>query len=367
MHGFGPSFFIVLFLSSAAFAQERVQDVGKLRLDLAAPEVPAFTALDVSPSKVSRPTTIKDLAAALSSGIGADGRIHNGLALEIAPLDFLITDSASNYVYQESKDSKAVPKLLERSALKTPPLSTSLLRSIRISVGSNVAGETTQKSTQIAIALRAGVGYNADLDADYAYCLASFLSPPPRREGAAPPPPGPKVGSEKKTPGIDFCRDAFLAAHTAVTAVEGAVAVIWAGPPGDDHIYRLQWSQGTTWLSLSYGFNSTSVADVNKTVDDLTKPGTLFDDKALREARQKLSFLGFEPILFTKIDLNAAASGSSDHQITGRIVGRFPLKAKEWSIFLETGVEWKLESAAKTRSYPLALGGAISASVTARG
>ena len=51
----------------------------------AAPESPAFTFLGVSPTRISQPGAVRELGAELLSAIGADGRVRQGFALEIAP------------------------------------------------------------------------------------------------------------------------------------------------------------------------------------------------------------------------------------------------------------------------------------------
>lgn len=51
----------------------------------AVPESPAFTFLGVTPNLVSRPASVRDLAAALLSGIGPNGAVQQGFALELTP------------------------------------------------------------------------------------------------------------------------------------------------------------------------------------------------------------------------------------------------------------------------------------------
>jgi hypothetical protein len=47
------------------------------------PESPAFTFLSVTPAKVTRPATAKDLAAAITNAIDGEGRLQQGLAFEL--------------------------------------------------------------------------------------------------------------------------------------------------------------------------------------------------------------------------------------------------------------------------------------------
>ena len=50
------------------------------------PTSPAFVALDVNPTVVTRPTSAGSLGAALATGVDADGRLVPGLAVDVAPV-----------------------------------------------------------------------------------------------------------------------------------------------------------------------------------------------------------------------------------------------------------------------------------------
>jgi hypothetical protein len=58
---------------------------GGLELLTAVPESPAFVFLGASPTKVTRPGSVRDFGAALISGINADGKVQQGIALEATP------------------------------------------------------------------------------------------------------------------------------------------------------------------------------------------------------------------------------------------------------------------------------------------
>ncbi len=49
------------------------------------PESPAFTFLNVSPAKIARPTTSRDLSASIVNAIDESGRVRQGLAIEFQP------------------------------------------------------------------------------------------------------------------------------------------------------------------------------------------------------------------------------------------------------------------------------------------
>jgi len=51
----------------------------------AAPESPAFTFLNFAPASVTRPNTPRDFVAALANGIDEDGKVRQGISLEVTP------------------------------------------------------------------------------------------------------------------------------------------------------------------------------------------------------------------------------------------------------------------------------------------
>lgn len=70
----------VLLLAGANRALAEVPSVPEV------PRSPAFTALDVSPTVVSRPTTAGSLGTSLLSGVDASGHLLPGVSLDVAPL-----------------------------------------------------------------------------------------------------------------------------------------------------------------------------------------------------------------------------------------------------------------------------------------
>src|SRR5688500_8755389 len=67
-------------------AVERLrEDQRNFTLDLTPPDLSAFDLLGINPTEVTRPGTVRELAAALANGISSSGQITPGLALEWAP------------------------------------------------------------------------------------------------------------------------------------------------------------------------------------------------------------------------------------------------------------------------------------------
>jgi hypothetical protein len=101
---------------------------------LPVPASPAFSYLGASASKVQRPATPRDFGAQLVNGIGIDGRVKQGFAVEVAPYLYLPDVSISLTRYQASFLSR-------------------ILANTQLSIASvKSAGDTA--STDLAIGLR---------------------------------------------------------------------------------------------------------------------------------------------------------------------------------------------------------------------
>lgn len=98
------------------------------------PDSPAFTFLRLSPSRISRPGSTRDLALELLNGFDEEGRVRQGFALEISPSYVFSTGGISLKEYQEN-DGKYV------------------LENLRLSLGTvRTAGDSA--ATDFALGLR---------------------------------------------------------------------------------------------------------------------------------------------------------------------------------------------------------------------
>lgn len=77
----------------AAYATGAAADA----IETAVPESPAFVYLGTSPASISRPTTLTNLGADILHGVGADGRVRQGLAFEVTPAFYLARVRLSEY------------------------------------------------------------------------------------------------------------------------------------------------------------------------------------------------------------------------------------------------------------------------------
>jgi hypothetical protein len=120
----------------------------KARLDLATPDVPAFTALNVSPTKISTPTNVKDFVAALASGINANGQVQSGVAIEVSP--FQLLDNALSRTI--SRNSDFLQKYLGGLALSaaTNSVVSGTASNMQVALGAHT-GERDQSDRSIMI------------------------------------------------------------------------------------------------------------------------------------------------------------------------------------------------------------------------
>lgn len=138
-------------LTSSARAQQVPPDwelLDQLRLDFAVPDAPAFTLLQVTPSTILRPTTVRELGIAVSDflGSGTTITIPQAFAAEFSP-GLLIGG----------------PDLTVSRYARTP-----WLYRLRVSAATQRATGTA-KPSQVALGLRIGIIDGADLRTHPAY------------------------------------------------------------------------------------------------------------------------------------------------------------------------------------------------------
>lgn len=184
-------------------------------LDLfSVPESPAALLLDASPASVARPTTTRELTAALLNAVGPDGRVKQGVAVEVAPSLLWRTSLAQ---YRASG---------LRRALHRAQLSLATARS---------SGDSA--ATDVALGLRVQLVQAADpitdprfadaLFAAAARCPAPAAPPLPPPGGAPPPPvaadPARTACLEAALDSVarDYARARWNAAHLVVAAAAG--------------------------------------------------------------------------------------------------------------------------------------------------
>jgi hypothetical protein len=79
--------------------------VTESKADLSVPSSPAFSVLGITPDKVDRPGTVRDLVASVARGLGPDGKPVNGLAIDLSPASlFFRRFIAGGDLYAPSKN-----------------------------------------------------------------------------------------------------------------------------------------------------------------------------------------------------------------------------------------------------------------------
>ncbi|WP_434345769.1 hypothetical protein ACN6A1_28050 [Myxococcus virescens] len=224
---------LTLLHGAASHAEEKQPKLSDLRLDLIVPTVPAFTALDVQPGVVSSPGTVRELAAALSSGLTTNGGIQTGLALEVSPFKLLNSDKFVN------PDGEGTPIWLF-------PL--------QVSLASNAVTAGSDSITQLAFGARyTALQYEPAKDKKLLTCLMSRLNAPslPQELGTAPVYSGREVLDE----GLSKCRAAARAAHLATGGLEVAFATVLSSR-NDARLKSLETSKMSAWASYTLAHNS---------------------------------------------------------------------------------------------------------------
>jgi hypothetical protein len=166
----------------------------------AVPESPAFSFLQFAPATVSRPNTPRDIVAALTNGIGEDGKVREGVSLEITPAYVIPGLAVSLTDYQR----RSFKRLLANMQLSFATV--------------RAAGDSA--STDMGLGIRFNVIDNGDpmRYADFTTALAQHMG------GCRPPVPGapPVIGCLNAV--SDSLRAAFAKTHWNATRFAIALA-----------------------------------------------------------------------------------------------------------------------------------------------
>lgn len=150
---------LVVALITSASAQKPVpntkEDFAKINLadlDLSVPESPAFTALGVTPTTVTRPSSPRSLATSLLNGVDQSGKFQTGFALDFAPYMLYQGNKLTLQEYQEGRYSWK--RFLARTT---------------ISVGSAKGTTDSDNSSRLATGLRITIFDRGDprMDTEY--------------------------------------------------------------------------------------------------------------------------------------------------------------------------------------------------------
>lgn len=115
-------------------------DAEAFALDLSVPESPAFVALGITPDKVTRPTSPRQLGAALLNGVDDQGNLQTGIAIDFVPYLALGPGdrlTLAEYRQNDFLDAISVRRLASRFAISaaTSKGTDSDDKSVRLAVG----------------------------------------------------------------------------------------------------------------------------------------------------------------------------------------------------------------------------------------
>ena len=112
-----PTIFFILFSTlqvSLVFAEnepEKKNLIEEFDNGFSVPESPAFTALNVTPQKISRPNSPKDLAVGLLEGADRNGNLQTGIAIDTAPFLLGAGKDFTIEKYRNSWGSRALARI----------------------------------------------------------------------------------------------------------------------------------------------------------------------------------------------------------------------------------------------------------------
>jgi len=213
------------------------------RANFAVPDAPAFQLLEVDPTTILRPTTVKELAAAVSgfAGSGSSLAIPRAFAIEVAPALLIGGKSLSLKKYN---DNPALYRLRVSAATSRP--------------------EDSSSPTQIALGLRVDLIDGADLRANPSYLdTATAIATQVNAvyEGArerAGPPPAPIELTSEETDSIVRLQDPLRELwenkkwNARVLEVAAGFRAGTADPQGRD----LRAAEFGGWVTFGTGFGS---------------------------------------------------------------------------------------------------------------
>lgn len=136
-------------------------------LDLSIPESPAFAVLGLTPDSVIRPSSPRELAAALVNGVDRNGHLQNGVSVDTVPYLLLAGQKVTLGKYRQDKTTR-------------------LLSRTQFSLATTKGSDQDDKSVRLALGLHVALMDKGDprLDETLSKCLENetdeiFISPVP--------------------------------------------------------------------------------------------------------------------------------------------------------------------------------------------
>lgn len=227
--------------------------------DLAVPESPAFTVLDLTPETVVRPSTPREFVSSLLSGVDRHGNFQSGVALDTAPYLTLAGDQLTLGQYRASKKLR-------------------FLARTQLSFATTKGASEEDKSARLSLGLRLTLFDHGDPHSDQELmdCFTRvgntlFSIPPPNLlpPDMLPPSATQQEKAEsaaawqdynlkkdafdaKKNEGHEQCRTESRKRNWNKSSWIVAFAPSWISTTGQTKEFK--WNGGGFWTSVSYGF-----------------------------------------------------------------------------------------------------------------
>jgi hypothetical protein len=199
-------------------------DIAATLQSMAAPESPAFTALGLSPSTVTRPTSPTDFATALLSGFDQNGNFQSGVAIDVAPIFVL----AHNATFWAHYSDSGVKYWWVRPLARTT-----------FSFGTTKGANSSDPALRMATGLRVVLYDERDPRYLYGKCIAAFK-------------PNVNDSAEEIKRKLHDQRDVCIAQNKEIWNASSLVIAgspVWISPDGSTPNFKL--SGGGFWASAA--------------------------------------------------------------------------------------------------------------------
>ncbi len=290
-------------------------------LDLAVPQSPAFTALDLTPETVTRPASPRQFAVDVLSGLDPNGNFQAGLALDAVPWLLLRGNDLTIKDYEHSLAQQLASRFL-------------------ISAATTKGTDSDDNSLKLALGFRLTPIDDGDprLDPELRKCLKRSVIPQPTDFKTLPEfQAAVKRAEVDAEASVEQCHEEAKQRNWNRTAWDLGAAPTWIQQQGTSD--QTQWNGATFWSSYAYGFTGTVLEKTSQLIlglryqldqetpdpdqkDTFFRQDTLLAGARMRVGRPNLSVSFDGSYLYENPEDRASGSGfrgalSSNFRIPG--------------------------------------------------
>ncbi|HSQ01221.1 MAG TPA: hypothetical protein VL049_28710 [Candidatus Dormibacteraeota bacterium] len=217
-------------------------------VDLAVPESPAFTALDLTPETVTRPASPRQFAIDVLTGLDPNGNFQAGLALDAVPWLLLRGNDLTIKDYENSLAQRLASRFL-------------------LSAATTKGTDSDDTSVKMALGFRLTPIDDGDprLDQELRRCLKRSVIPQPEDYKTL---QEYKVAVERAEvdaeASVEQCHEEAKQRNWNRTAWDLGAAPTWIQKQGTSD--QTQWNGATFWSSFAYGFAGTALEKTSQLV-----------------------------------------------------------------------------------------------------